>query len=120
MRQLFQTENIRILTSSRIAKILGDQRIAGLVLEGLALHRQQLDADGLFIAIGRKPNTDFLPDCLSRAADGAILADEAMRTNLPGVFAAGDLRRKNCRQVITAAADGAIAAISAGEYLKKT
>ena len=70
MRQLFQTENIRILTNSRIVKILSDQCIAGLVLEDLALHRQQIDADGLFVAIGRKPNTDFLPDCLSRAVDG--------------------------------------------------
>ena len=75
-----------------------------------------LPVDGVFIAAGRKPASEGLTGVELDEA-GYVLTDDEMRTNLPGVFAAGDIRRKTLRQVVTAAADGAIAAENAVKYV---
>ena len=78
---------------------------------------RELACDGVFVAIGRRPDTDFLPPSVARDKAGYILADETTRTSVPGVFAVGDARTKPLRQIVTAAADGAVAAHFAQEYL---
>ena len=74
--------------------------------------------DGIFIYVGLVPNTDFLDDLITMK-NGYILTDADMRTNTPGVYAAGDVRDKLLRQVVTAAADGAIAAFAAEKYIEE-
>ena len=73
--------------------------------------------DGLFVAIGRLPNTWLVKDQLALDPQGYIIADETTRTSLPGVFAIGDVRQKPLRQVVTAVADGATASKFVEEYL---
>ena len=79
--------------------------------------RWDLPCRGLFAAIGRIPETGLVREQVQLDPAGYILADETTRTNLPGVFAAGDIRSKPLRQIVTAAADGAVAAHLAGRYL---
>ena len=76
-----------------------------------------LEADGIFVSVGRKPATDLVKNQLNLDLAGYIMADESTRTSLPGVFAVGDVRTKALRQVVTAVADGAVAAHYAEEYL---
>ncbi|MBQ3436662.1 FAD-dependent oxidoreductase [Candidatus Saccharibacteria bacterium] len=77
------------------------------------------DAEAVFVAIGRVPSTDFLGDLVERDEEGYVVADETCMTACPGVLAAGDCRTKPLRQLVTAAADGAMAAAVAGRYLKE-
>lgn len=79
--------------------------------------RRVLDVAGLFVAIGTVPNTEFLGGALKTDASGYIVADETGKTNVPGVYAAGDVRTKFLRQVVTAVSDGATCAEEAAEYL---
>ena len=73
--------------------------------------------DGLFVSVGRVPATELLRGQVALDEGGYVMADESTRTNIPGVFAVGDVRTKQLRQVITAAADGAVAAHFAEAYL---
>ena len=77
----------------------------------------QIEVAGLFISIGFRPDTDYLKDLLTLDDIGHILTNEKMETGLAGIFAAGDIRRNSGRQAITAAGDGATAAIYVEEYL---
>ena len=79
----------------------------------------KIEVSGLFIFIGYEPKSDFLPSELALDASGFVLTDSEMRTNLPGVFAAGDIRSKQCRQVVTAVGDGATAATAAFSYIEQ-
>ncbi len=98
----------------------GTAGVSSLLLEDLKTHeKRELVVDGVFVFIGFEPVGDFLPKELERDPGGFLVTDCEMRTNLPGVFAAGDIRSKNCRQVITAAGDGATAATAAYAYLEK-
>lgn len=95
-------------------------------LEGLAskvyhIHHDDpipADAEAIFVAIGRVPNTEFITGLVDLDENGYIVAGEDCRTSLPGVFVAGDSRTKPLRQLVTAAADGAMAAINAVHYLE--
>ncbi len=95
-------------------------------LEGITLTRtdtgekSKLAVSGLFIFTGFVPNTDFAPEVLTRDEGGFIVTDTEMRTNLPGVFAAGDARAKSCRQIVTAVGDGATSANAVFAYLEST
>jgi thioredoxin reductase len=79
---------------------------------------ETLPCDGIFISIGRAPATEFLRGVLPLDKAGYIIADETTKTPISGVFAAGDLRTKPLRQIVTATADGATAAHFAAEYLE--
>jgi len=79
----------------------------------------ELATNGVFVFIGTNPNTEFLPSGIKLTEDGYIITNEEMETSLPGVFAAGDARHKMLRQVVTAASDGAIAAVSAQKYIEE-
>ena len=111
-------ENIEFLWNNRVAEFLFDERLTGVKLENvLTGQEQELPLDGLFVSVGRSPATALFAGQLELDAAGYIVADETTRTNLPGVFAVGDVRTKAVRQIVTAAADGAVAALFAEEYL---
>ena len=79
--------------------------------------KSSLELDGLFISIGRSPATELFYGQLELDDAGYIIADESTKTNIPGVYAVGDVRTKQVRQIVTAAADGAVAAHQIEEYL---
>lgn len=115
---LQETGNIEFIWNSTVTGIVTDGRLTGIkVRDTRSGEEREISCDGVFVSIGRKPADGFLPDSLERDEAGYILADETTRTNIPGVFAAGDIRRKPLRQVVTAAADGAMAAHFAEEYI---
>jgi len=100
------SKDIKIHYKSGIAEIFGENKVAGVRLLN---SRQEIHCDGIFVCIGRVPNTDLFKKDLTLDR-GYIVVDKDMRTNLPNVFAAGDVTAKSVRQVITACADGAVAA----------
>lgn len=115
---LMKAENVEILWNKKVEAFLSEGRITGAVLRDTRdKSTSELYFDGLFVSVGRKPNTALFAEQLELDEKGYIVADESTKTNIPGVFAAGDLRTKALRQVVTAAADGAVAAHFASEYL---
>ncbi len=115
---LMRAQNVEFCWNSAVSGLIADKRISGVTLTDLASGEQrEISIDGLFVSIGRQPATELFDGQLELDAYGYIVADESTRTNLAGVFAAGDVRTKTLRQVVTAAADGAVAAHYAEEYL---
>lgn len=113
-----RAENVEFVWNSSVQNLLVNEKLDGVCLKNLQNgEERRIFADALFISIGRKPATDFLVGSLDIDGAGYIIADESTRTNLPGVFAAGDVRTKLLRQVVTATADGAVAAHMAEQYL---
>lgn len=121
----FQNEKIDFMWNSAIEEIKGEGLINEIVVKNLVTGEvTSLTPDpndglfGLFVFIGYKPQTELFVDQLDNER-GYLLTDENMHTNIPGVFAAGDIRKKVLRQVVTAAADGAIAAVEANKYIEE-
>lgn len=111
--------NVTMLTSNLITQVHGVQQLEGLTLRSVKDDSESyLPVNGLFVFIGFEPDAPFLPAELKLDKSGFIETDTEMHTNLPGVFAAGDIRSKLCRQVVTAVGDGATAANSAYTYLE--
>lgn len=116
-----QADNLTFLPDSRIRAFLHEKRVTGAEIENVKTGDvTQIACDGIFIAIGRAPNTAIFSGQLDADPDGYILADETTRTSVPGVYAVGDMRTKPLRQIVTAAADGAVASKYAEEYLTET
>lgn len=112
------TTNLEFCWNSTVVALQHTDRLTGLVLESTLTGKcRVLACDGVFVAIGRVPATALFQDQLTLDDDGYIVADESTRTSLPGVFAVGDVRSKALRQVVTAVADGAVAAHYAEQYL---
>lgn len=115
---LMRAENVEFVWDSTVEEILGDVRVSGVRLQNVKTkERRELPLDGVFISIGRTPRTELFADKIALTEDGYADAGEDTRTSVPGVFAVGDVRRKPFRQIVTAAADGAVAAHFAQEYL---
>lgn len=111
---LEQVENVEILWNTAVFQLLYGKTLSGVILENTVDRaRRELPLDGLFISIGRSPSTELFRGALELDPDGYIVADESTRTSLPGVYAAGDVRTKEVRQIVTATADGAAAAFAA-------
>lgn len=109
---------VEILWNSRVTALRRDGRLTGVELEDVVSgQRRELACDGLFVAVGRVPDTALFAGQAELDGAGYLVADETTRTSLPGVFAVGDVRTKAVRQIITAAADGAVAAHFVEEYL---
>ena len=101
-----------------VKTIQAERKVTGVLVQDKKTGAEEtLPCSGVFVAIGRVPTTDMFKDLLTLDKAGYIIADETTRTNLPGVFAVGDIRTKPLRQIITAAADGAMASKFAEEYL---
>lgn len=113
-------ENIRILRGRTVEKLLwSDEALQGLLLTNLKTGQtERLDVEGLFVAVGQVPQSAPFADAVAEE-DGYYLAGEDTKTSLPGVFAAGDGRRKQVRQLTTAVSDGTAAAIAACRYLEE-
>ena len=110
--------NVNFIWNSQVEKLLHNSKLSGLEIRNLQSDEvSQIPVDGVFISIGRAPVTDLFKDQLQLDPAGYIIADESTKTNLPGVFAVGDVRTKPVRQIVTAVADGAVAAHQAQEYL---
>lgn len=115
---LMKAENVEFLWDSAVSELLADGRLNGVKVKNLKTgEEREISVDGLFVSIGRKPVTELFGNTLALDEAGYIIADETTKTNLSGVYAVGDVRTKALRQVITAAADGAVAAHFAEEYL---
>lgn len=115
---LEKAENVEFVWNSRVAALEHGDKLSGVTLEDVKTgQRRSLPVEGLFIAIGRKPETGLVEGQLALTAGGYIQAGEDTRTSIPGVFAAGDIREKPLRQIVTAASDGAVAAKMAQEYV---
>lgn len=117
---LMKAENVTFLWNSTVEALLTDGgRFDGLSVKTEGGEPYRVDCDAVFVSIGRKPATAFLNGALPTDEQGYLLADESTRTPVDGVFAAGDVRQKTLRQVVTAVADGAVAATAAENYLHR-
>ncbi len=105
--------NIEFLANSSVSELIADERVTGIRLAD----GRELEVNGLFVSIGRKPASEIFADKLELDDGGYIVADESTRTNIAGVYAVGDVRTKPLRQVVTAVSDGAVAVHYAEEYL---
>lgn len=115
---LEKAENVEFHWNSTVEAILHEEKVTGVRLRDTVTGAvTELPCDAVFVSIGRQPATELVQGQLALDPGGYILADETTRTSLPGVFAAGDLRTKPLRQVVTAVADGAVAVQMAEEYL---
>lgn len=117
-KPLQEASNIRFVWNSEVVELLGEDVLSGVKVKNLKNGEvEQLDVQGLFVSIGRKPATDLVKEQLTLDDAGYIMAGEKTETNLPGVYAVGDVRVKELRQIVTAVADGAMAAHMAEQYL---
>ena len=115
---LMKAENVEFRWDSEIIELLHDEKVIGIRLRNVKTGEETtLACDGVFVSIGRKPSSELVKDQVKVDPAGYIIADESTRTNIPGVFAVGDVRTKALRQVVTAVADGATAVHYAEEYL---
>lgn len=111
-------ENIEYLRSSAVTAVLGGRKVTGVAVRNLSSNQEStIPADAVFIHIGYDPSTSLIKDLAPLEPDGHVATDEWMTTPAPGVFVAGDVRVDSAQQVITAAGDGATAAIAADHYL---
>jgi len=115
----FKSPKIEWIWNSTVQKINGDEIVESITLKNIKTGEESdLPVNGVFIYIGTVPKTDLVKDVLELNPQGYIITDEKMATNIEGVFAAGDVRDKYLRQVVTAVADGSIAAVAAQRYIQ--
>ena len=116
--QLEKAENVEFRWNAVVEELVYDQKLKALKLRDLnAGEISELEVDGVFISVGRKPATDLVKDQLELDRSGYIVAGESTQTNIPGVYAVGDVRTKELRQIVTAVADGAVAVHHAQSFL---
>lgn len=115
---LMKTQNLEFRWNSTVSALLHGEELTGVRLKDTVTGAEtEVPCDAVFVSIGRKPATELVEGQLELDRSGYIVADETTRTNIPGVFAVGDVRTKPLRQVVTAVADGAVAVHMAEEYL---
>ena len=114
-----KTENIEVLYNTELDEVLGDNVVDGVrVVNNISGDKKEISVMGLFIAIGHKPNTDLFRGVLNMDETGYLITEgKTTKTNMPGVFAAGDVQDKEYRQAVTAAGTGCMAALDAERYL---
>ena len=117
-KPLMQAENVEFFWNSAIVQLLEDKKITGIRVKDLNTGvESEIACDGVFVSIGRKPATDLVAGQLDLDENGYIIAGESTETSIPGVYAVGDVRTKQLRQIVTAVADGAMAAYLAEHSL---
>ncbi len=115
---LMKAERVEFLWNTTVSGLIHTEKLTGVNLKNVQTGEESdLALDGLFISIGRAPETGLFAGQIALDDQGYIAADETTRTSLPGVFAVGDVRTKPMRQIVTAVGDGAVAALYAEEYL---
>lgn len=117
-KPLLQADNVEFLWNSTVLDFIAEKRVTGVKIKNTITNEQRdILCDGVFVSIGRMPATDIFRNELKLDDNGYIIADETTKTNIPGVYAVGDIRTKALRQIVTAASDGAVAVHFAEEYL---
>lgn len=117
-KRAFNNPKMRFIWNTAVTSINGDQTVESVSLHNLQTGEDSvLPAAGVFIYVGFHPNTDLVSDRLELDHEGYLCTDHHMRTKMPGVFAAGDIRTDTVRQAVTAAGDGVVAALAADAYL---
>ncbi|WP_074407853.1 MULTISPECIES: thioredoxin-disulfide reductase [Aquimarina] len=113
------TSNIKVMYNTEVDEVLGDQVVEGLrMVNNQTNDKEEIEITGLFIAIGHKPNTDIFKGQLDMDDTGYLITEgKSTKTNIPGVFASGDVQDKEYRQAVTAAGTGCMAALDAERYL---
>ncbi|MBE5773262.1 MAG: thioredoxin-disulfide reductase [Clostridiales bacterium] len=115
---LMKAENVEFHWNSTVEEIMGDGRVQAMRLKNTVSGEEEtVEVGGVFVSIGRAPATELFKGVLDLDEGGYIVADESTRTNLPGVYAVGDVRTKMVRQVVTAVSDGAVAVHFAEQYI---
>lgn len=115
---LLKAQNVEFVWNSTVYEILADNKVIGVKIKNsVDGTEKEINTDGVFISIGRAPQTDLFRGKLDIDKNGYIIADETTKTSISGVFAVGDVRTKPVRQIVTATADGACASHFVEEYL---
>lgn len=118
VKRLEEKENVEFILSTTVRDIIGDQTVERLILNNKKTGKEyKLEVSGIFIAVGHIPQNEIFADIVRLDENGFVLAAEDCVTSHPGIFAAGDCRTKEVRQLTTAAADGAVAALAACKYI---
>lgn len=107
--------NVEIILNTNVIGCIGNEKIEKLILD----NNQEIEVDGVFVAIGITPNTEIVKDIIKLDNNGYIIAGEDCKTNIENIFVAGDCRTKEIRQLVTASSDGAIAALNAIKYMEE-
>lgn len=112
-QRVFETENIEFLPNYEVKEITGDGQVEEILINNnKTLEDKKLEVSGIFIAVGMEPITEIVKDVVELDKSGYIVADESCRSNVKGIYAIGDVRTKQLRQLVTAVADGAVAVSS--------
>ncbi len=115
-----EKENVSILASTIVTGLIGKKSLEAIAIESSEHgNKRDLPVDGIFVAIGQKPDNEVFQNVCKLDENGFIVADESCLTSTPGIFAAGDCRTKKIRQIVTACGDGAISALGACRYIDK-
>lgn len=117
VERLKKFENVEFVLKANVSEIKGIDKVNEITVTYTDGTLREIETDALFVAVGIIPQNDLIKDKLNCDEKGFVVTDEDMKTNLQGVFAAGDIRHKNLRQVITAVSDGAIAGEEASKYV---
>jgi thioredoxin reductase (NADPH) len=113
-------EKIEIRSETTVASIIGENKVEGIEIINPGGKKEVLKVDGVLVHVGLDPRTDYLRDVIPLDDDGQVVVNEWMETEVPGIYAAGDIRSGSSGQVSTAVGDGAVAAIAAQRYLQAT
>ena len=115
---LKKAENVEFHWNSVVSEFISEGKVTGIKIKNIHTGEEELiHCNGVFVSVGRKPATELVTGQLNLDISGYIVADESTKTNIPGVYAVGDVRTKKLRQIVTAVSDGAVAAHEAEEYL---
>ena len=118
--EVFNNCKIEMVWNSTIESILGENKVEGISVKNVINDEaREISVDGIFVAVGTIPNIKLVENKLKISKSGYIITNENMATDIPGVYAAGDIREKQLRQVITAASDGAVASFMAEKYINE-
>lgn len=117
---LFKAENVEFIWNSIVSEFIFEDKITGAKIKNVDTGKSNdIECDGIFVSIGRKPATEFLKGSVELDESGYVIADESTKTSAEGIFAVGDVRTKALRQIVTAVSDGAVASHFAYEYLSQ-
>lgn len=112
-------DNVVLMLESEVVELIGDGELKALKTKNKSGEEQELAVDGLFVAVGQMPDNKAFADVVKLDESGYVIADEDCETGTPGIYTAGDCRTKQVRQLTTAAADGAVAALAACKYIDR-
>jgi thioredoxin reductase (NADPH) len=113
------TENVEVIVNTEIREIKGDEKVTSLLIESKDGTKRELPLDALFVEIGHILDTAWVKDLVKTNAEGEIVTNKSCETSVPGIFAAGDVTDSPYKQTVTAAGEGAVAALSAYNYFRK-